>query len=86
MGALFGPLVILVLFSFNDSNVLAFPLEGVTTDWYRQALSDPTLRQALGNSFAVAFVVAPALSGARERSRRSGSPGSGSGGAVRSPV
>ena len=31
---LFGPLLILVLFSFNDSNVLAFPLEGVTTKWY----------------------------------------------------
>jgi spermidine/putrescine transport system permease protein len=57
--ALFGPLVILVLFSFNDSNVLAFPLEGVTTKWYGEALSDPTLRKALANSFAVAFVVAP---------------------------
>jgi ABC-type spermidine/putrescine transport system permease subunit II len=56
---LFGPLVILVLFSFNDSNVLAFPLEGVTTKWYAEALSDPTLRKALGNSFAAAFVVAP---------------------------
>jgi ABC-type spermidine/putrescine transport system permease subunit II len=59
MGALFGPLVILVLFSFNDSNVLAFPLEGFTTDWYRDALTDPTLLEALRNSFAVAFVVAP---------------------------
>ncbi len=56
---LFGPLVILVLFSFNDSNVLAFPLEGVTTKWYAEALSDPTLRKALANSFAAAFVVAP---------------------------
>ncbi|HET6713839.1 MAG TPA: ABC transporter permease [Actinomycetota bacterium] len=56
---LFGPLVILVLFSFNDSNVLAFPLEGVTTKWYSEALTDPTLRKALGNSFSVAFVVAP---------------------------
>lgn len=56
---LFGPLVILVLFSFNDSNVLAFPLEGFTTDWYSEALTDPTLRKALANSFQVAFVVAP---------------------------
>jgi ABC-type spermidine/putrescine transport system permease subunit II len=59
MGALFGPLLILVLFSFNDSNILAFPLEGFTTEWYHEALTDPTLRQALANSFAVAFVVAP---------------------------
>jgi ABC-type spermidine/putrescine transport system permease subunit II len=56
---LFGPLVILVLFSFNDSNVLAFPLEGLTLKWYSQALSDPTLQKALANSFQVAFVVAP---------------------------
>jgi ABC-type spermidine/putrescine transport system permease subunit II len=56
---LFGPLVILVLFSFNDSNVLSLPLEGVTTRWYTEALSDPTLRKALANSFQVAFVVAP---------------------------
>lgn len=56
---LFGPLVILVLFSFNDSNILAFPLEGVTTKWYTEALTDPVLRTALKNSFQVAFVVAP---------------------------
>ncbi len=59
MGTLFGPLVILVVFSFNDSNVLAFPLEGITTEWYREALADATLRRALANSFTVAFVVAP---------------------------
>ena len=56
---LFGPLVILVLFSFNDSNILAFPLEGVTTKWYADALTDPELLKALANSFQVAFVVAP---------------------------
>lgn len=56
---LFGPLVILVLFSFNDSNILAFPLEGVTTKWYSEALTDPVLLKALANSFQVAFVVAP---------------------------
>jgi spermidine/putrescine transport system permease protein len=56
---LFGPLAILVLFSFNDSNILSFPLEGFTTKWYSEALTDPVLRRALANSFQVAFVVAP---------------------------
>jgi spermidine/putrescine transport system permease protein len=56
---LFGPLLILVLFSFNDSSVLAFPFEGVTTKWYSLALDDPTLRRALMNSFSVALIVAP---------------------------
>jgi spermidine/putrescine transport system permease protein len=57
---LFGPLVILVLFSFNDSTILAFPLEGFTLDWYGRAFEDTLLRQSLLNSFAVAFIVAPA--------------------------
>ena len=56
---LFGPLVILALFSFNDSSILTFPLEGFTTKWYSEALTDPVLRTALANSFQVAFVVAP---------------------------
>ncbi|HEY6566052.1 MAG TPA: ABC transporter permease [Actinomycetota bacterium] len=59
MLALFGPLVILVLFSFNDSSVLAFPLEGFTTEWYKAAFQDPTLREAIANSFIVALIVAP---------------------------
>jgi spermidine/putrescine transport system permease protein len=58
--ALFGPLAILVAFSFNDSNILAFPFDGVTLKWYTTALQDPTLREALINSFFVAFIVAPA--------------------------
>jgi ABC-type spermidine/putrescine transport system permease subunit II len=57
---LFGPLVILLLFSFNDSNILAFPLEGVTLHWYTDALHDTLLRRSLLNSTVVAFVVAPA--------------------------
>jgi ABC-type spermidine/putrescine transport system permease subunit II len=57
--ALFGPLLILLLFSFNDSTILTFPLEGFTTQWYTKALADPGLRKALGNSFGVAFAVAP---------------------------
>jgi len=57
--ALFGPLLILFLFSFNDSNVLAFPLHGVTMHWFVEAWNDRLLRQALVNSSIVAFVVAP---------------------------
>jgi spermidine/putrescine transport system permease protein len=57
---LFGPLVILLLFSFNDSNILAFPMEGLTLHWYTDALHDALLRESLVNSTVVAFVVAPA--------------------------
>lgn len=33
---LYLPIFILIVFSFNDSAVLAFPLKGFTFDWYRQ--------------------------------------------------
>src|SRR3954462_15007547 len=57
--ALFGPLLILLLFSFNDSSILAFPLSGFTTHWYTLAWQDTLLRQSLINSTTVALVVTP---------------------------
>jgi len=57
--ALFGPLLILMLFSVNDSNILAFPLEGITFHWYGDAFADRLLREALFNSVLVAAIVAP---------------------------
>jgi len=57
---LFGPLVILALFAFNDSNVLAFPIEGFTTHWFSDAFRDPLLRESLKNSILAACLVAPA--------------------------
>jgi spermidine/putrescine transport system permease protein len=56
---LFGPLVILFIFSINDSNVLAFPLSGVTFHWYTDAFHDELLHEALVNSIVVASIVAP---------------------------
>jgi ABC-type spermidine/putrescine transport system permease subunit II len=57
--ALFGPLVILLLFSFNDSSILSFPLSGFTVHWYESAWHDTLLRQAIVNSVAVAVAVTP---------------------------
>jgi spermidine/putrescine transport system permease protein len=56
---LFGPLLILMLFSVNDSSILAFPLEGITLHWYGDAFADRLLREALFNSVLVAAIVAP---------------------------
>ncbi len=57
---LFGPIVILVAFAFNDSNVLAFPMEGLTVRWFAEVFDDTLLRGALMNSVVIACVVAPA--------------------------
>jgi spermidine/putrescine transport system permease protein len=48
------PLVMIVVFSFNDSNVPAFPLEGFTFHGYRQFASNPELKAALVTSAKVA--------------------------------
>lgn len=57
---LYGPLVMLAVFSFNDSIVFSLPWSGFTTKWYQEALGDENLRAAIRNSLLVASVVAPA--------------------------
>ena len=56
---LFGPIVVLVAFAFNDSTVLAFPIEGFTTRWFTEVFDDTLLRKALTNSVVIASIVAP---------------------------
>lgn len=55
---LYAPTLVLVIFSFNDSTVAAFPLAGFTSKWYSGAWAEPTIRDALVNSVKVATGVA----------------------------
>lgn len=48
-----APLVLVVLFSFGESAIMAFPIEGLTLDWYRALLSRDDFRGALVNSLVV---------------------------------
>ena len=57
MVILFGPVLLLALFSFNDSTVISLPWEGFTTKWYSEALNDDGAMQAIGNSVLVASIV-----------------------------
>jgi len=54
---LYGPLVLLVLFSFNNSIYVAFPLKGATFRWYAALFDYPGLLSALWNSIRVAIPV-----------------------------
>ncbi|MBN8870877.1 MAG: ABC transporter permease [Solirubrobacterales bacterium] len=54
---LFGPVLLLALFSFNDSTVISLPWEGFTTRWYSEALNDDGAMSAIGHSLVVASVV-----------------------------
>jgi spermidine/putrescine transport system permease protein len=53
---LYAPIVILVIFSFNDSQLPSFPLSGFTLHWYRQFLSNADLRAALETSAIIAAI------------------------------
>jgi len=51
---LYAPIVILLIFSFNDSAVPSFPLSGFTLHWYHDFLTNSELKGALETSAIVA--------------------------------
>lgn len=51
---LYAPILLLPLFAFNNSKVIAFPLSGFTTQWFVQMWQDESLWKALKNSAIVA--------------------------------
>src|SRR5919199_2595773 len=51
---LYAPIAILLILSFNDSAVPAFPLSGFTLHWYREFLTNSDLKGALETSAIVA--------------------------------
>lgn len=52
------PLVLLVIFSFNNSILMGFPWRGFTLKWWEQFLHNPTALGVVKNSFIVASVAA----------------------------
>jgi len=57
---LYLPIVVLIVFSFNDSKVTSFPLSGFTWHWYQAVFANAQMLTALKNSLIVA-VCATAL-------------------------
>jgi len=55
---LYVPVLVLPVFSFNNSQFIAFPLSGFTTRWYAALASDTAMQHALGNSLKVGMVTA----------------------------
>jgi spermidine/putrescine transport system permease protein len=51
---LYAPLVVLVIFAFNDSSVPTLPLSGFTTRWFHQALSNADLTGSARRSLELA--------------------------------
>src|SRR6266550_2351659 len=53
---LYLPIVILLIFSFNNSELPSFPLSGFTLHWYHQFLTNGDLRGALETSAIIAAI------------------------------
>jgi spermidine/putrescine transport system permease protein len=51
---LYGPVLLLPIFSFNDNIYIMLPLRGFTFEWYRQMVANKFLIEALENSIVLA--------------------------------
>jgi ABC-type spermidine/putrescine transport system permease subunit II len=57
-GLMYLPIAVVAIFSLNASEMIAFPLQGFTLDWYRQALGDGRLLGGFGITMRVALPTA----------------------------
>ena len=58
MFTLYGPVLLLPLFSFNDSIYMTFPMKSFTTKWYAQMIGDSSLMETLWSSTKIALLAA----------------------------
>jgi spermidine/putrescine transport system permease protein len=58
---LYAPLLVLFVFSFNDDSTIRFPLQGFTTQWYKDFLANPELTGSLRTSAIIAFIASTIL-------------------------
>ena len=54
---LLGPLVIVMILSFNTAPAPTLPMKGLTLKWYKALFADSLLKESLLNSLVVAFAV-----------------------------
>lgn len=52
------PIILLIIFSFNDSHRVGFPLTGFTLEWWKMFFSDASAMGAVQNSFLIASITA----------------------------
>lgn len=55
---LYAPIAVLVVLSFNDSQVMGFPFRGFSVRWYGEVFAGGALAKSLFNSFAVGLTAA----------------------------
>ncbi len=60
---LYAPLLLLPVFSFNDSRFVTFPLQGLTLKWYAEMAGNAQMSRASWNSILVVVPVAVVSTG-----------------------
>ena len=55
---LYAPILVLIVFSFNDRTFVSFPWQGFTLRWYREFMQNSALLSSLKTSGLVALVTA----------------------------
>jgi spermidine/putrescine transport system permease protein len=55
---LYAPILLLPIFAFNASTIIAFPLSGFTFDWFRELTQVKALHDAVKNSLYIAGITA----------------------------
>jgi spermidine/putrescine transport system permease protein len=55
---LYGPLLMIVVLSFNESPIVGFPIRGFTFQWYQKVFATREFLVATANSFAVGALAA----------------------------
>jgi spermidine/putrescine transport system permease protein len=53
---LYLPILVLIVFSFNNAELIKLPLNGFTLDWYKAAFNNRQLVRSVGNSVIVGVV------------------------------
>jgi putative spermidine/putrescine transport system permease protein len=54
LGFLYLPIVVLAIYAFNDSRIQVWPPVGLTLKWFGDAIANPSLVKAIGNSLVAA--------------------------------
>ena len=73
---LYVPLLVIVVFAFNDALIPTLPLSGFTTQWFHNAFANTDLTGALQRSAVIALINGVAAT-ILDCARRSRSPASG---------
>lgn len=55
---LYAPIILLPMFAFNASTIIAFPLQGFTTEWFVELTTIEALHRAVNNSLFIAVTTA----------------------------